>query len=202
MNFLLYVLLFVIFSPKFFMILGGRRAASVTMTDILFHALLFALALYVVGYFTRTYGVFEGFASPIEMLNMIQKYRDDLTKLNNDNPYPKWTGDRASYSAAYTQRNAKYTEGLNKLQNDLMNTAVKTPKDALQWWFYNTFVFWDWKRGVSLPDIRKKLIAQKINTKTYYRNYPPNHPFTNKPLITVDQMKSVMDSNIKSLPAK
>lgn len=61
MNFLLYVVLFIIFSPKFFMVLGGRRVASVSMTDILFHALLFALGLYVAGYLTRTYHVFEGF---------------------------------------------------------------------------------------------------------------------------------------------
>ncbi len=64
MNFLLYVVLFIIFSPKFFMVLGGRRVASVSMTDILFHALLFALGLYVVGYLTRTYHMFEGFADP------------------------------------------------------------------------------------------------------------------------------------------
>ena len=63
MNFLLYITLFIIFSPKFFIILGGRRVASVTLTDILFHALLFALGLYVVGYLTRTYGIFEGYSS-------------------------------------------------------------------------------------------------------------------------------------------
>ncbi len=63
MNFFLYVVLFVIFSPKFFMILGGRSVASVTMTDILFHALLFALGLYVVGYLTRTYHIFEGYSN-------------------------------------------------------------------------------------------------------------------------------------------
>ncbi len=43
------------------MILGGRRSVSVTMSDILFHALLFALAIYAVSYLSRTYNIFEGF---------------------------------------------------------------------------------------------------------------------------------------------
>ncbi len=79
MNFLLYVLLFIIFSPKFFAVLGGSRAASVSMTDILFHALLFALGLYVVGYFTRTYHMFEGFNNPAQ---------DQLPTNNNSSSCP------------------------------------------------------------------------------------------------------------------
>ena len=61
MNFLLYVVLFIISSPKFFMILRGRRVASITLTDIFFHALLFTIGIYIVRYLTRTFHILEGF---------------------------------------------------------------------------------------------------------------------------------------------
>ncbi len=63
------------------MVLGGRRAASVSMTDILFHALLFALGLYVVGYFTRTYHVFEGFGRSGSKIKKDERMQQTKTKI-------------------------------------------------------------------------------------------------------------------------
>jgi hypothetical protein len=43
------------------MILRGRRVASIKLTDIFFHALLFAISIYIVRYLTRTFHILEGF---------------------------------------------------------------------------------------------------------------------------------------------
>ncbi len=104
MNFLLYIALFIIFSPKFFIILGGRRVASVTLTDILFHALLFALGLYVVGYLTRTYGIFEGYSANKNDNKVMRQLRNEI---KNDNTVMRQLRNEIR---KYKRRNRNATE--------------------------------------------------------------------------------------------
>ncbi len=61
MNILLYVILFIIFSPKFFILLAGKRTAPVTIGEILLNGFLFVLAVYVAEYFTHKYHVLENY---------------------------------------------------------------------------------------------------------------------------------------------
>jgi hypothetical protein len=61
MNIFLYVILFIIFSPKFFFLLAGKSTASVTLGEILLNAFLFVLAVYVAEYLTHRFHILETF---------------------------------------------------------------------------------------------------------------------------------------------
>ena len=63
MNIFLYVILFIIFSPKFFFLLAGKSTASVTLGEILLNAFLFILAVYVAEYLTHRFHILEHFAN-------------------------------------------------------------------------------------------------------------------------------------------
>ncbi len=61
MNIFLYVILFIIFSPKFFFLLAGKSTASVTLGEILLNAFLFVLAVYVAEYLTHRFHILENY---------------------------------------------------------------------------------------------------------------------------------------------
>ena len=63
MNILLYVILFIIFSPKFFILLAGKTTAPVTIGEILLNGFLFILAVYVAEYFTHKYHILENYTN-------------------------------------------------------------------------------------------------------------------------------------------
>lgn len=63
MNIFLYIILFIIFSPKFFFLLAGKSSAPVTLGEILLNAFLFVLAVYVAEYLTHRFHILENFAN-------------------------------------------------------------------------------------------------------------------------------------------
>ena len=63
MNIFLYVILFIIFSPKFFFLITGRSSAPVTLGEILLNAFLFVLAVYVAEYFTHKFHILENYTN-------------------------------------------------------------------------------------------------------------------------------------------
>ncbi len=63
MNIFLYIILFIIFSPKFFFLLAGKSTVSVTLGEILLNAFLFVLAVYVAEHLTHKYHILENYAN-------------------------------------------------------------------------------------------------------------------------------------------
>ncbi len=76
MNIFLYVILFIIFSPKFFLLLAGKSSAPVKLGEILLNAFLFVLAVYVAEYLTHRFHILENYEDAARKQSIFSFLRD------------------------------------------------------------------------------------------------------------------------------
>ncbi len=66
MNVFVYSVLFIIFTPRLFFNFTKSRSTTVTLKETFAYAAVFTLAVIVVQYFSKRYGVLEGFVTAAE----------------------------------------------------------------------------------------------------------------------------------------